>query len=113
MTFRTFIKHVEAELALSCPGAEVRTIAGRHCWRRAPYEAVITLSGPAVEGLPSGLRVTLKELARRTVTYPFRLASGTHQEKYPKLSRATSRTTGRELTIHESCLDLSHLWLDK
>ncbi len=73
MTFRTSIKHVEAELALSCPGAEVRTITGRRCWRRPPYEAVITLSGPALEGLSSGLRVTLKEFGAKDRYIPLSL----------------------------------------
>lgn len=88
MTFRTFIKHVEAELALSCPGAEVRTITGRHCWRRAPYEAVITLSGPAVEGLSSGLRVTLKEFGAKDRYIPLSLGE---RDPSGKISEAIAR----------------------
>jgi hypothetical protein len=88
MTFRTFIKHVEAELVLSCPGAEVRTITGRHCWRRAPYEAVITLSGPAVEGLRSGLRVTLKEFGAKDRYIPLSLGE---RDPSGKISEAIAR----------------------
>lgn len=88
MTFRTFIKHVEAELALRCPGTKVRTITGRHCWRRAPYEAVITLGGPTVEGLPTGLRVTLKKFGAQDRYIPLSL-----DERDPsgKISEAIAR----------------------
>ncbi len=73
MTFRSFIKHVEAELALSCPGAEGELSRAATAEDGHLTEAVITLSGPAVEGLPSGLRVTLKEFGAKDRYIPLSL----------------------------------------